>query len=156
MTDEQIKRITELRERGLGYMRIAKILDISHNTVKSYCVRHGLGGVRFPIAAHDVHACKFCGKEVKQNPGRKEKLYCDDQCRMNYWCLNRDKIKRRAVYEYECPYCKKQFTAYGNSHRHYCSRACYFAARFGYRDYWDNKYNGDLLNSADYSTEMSG
>lgn len=68
MTDEQIKRITELREQGIGYGKIAQILDVSQNTVKSFCQRNNLGGMRFPAADANIHVCKFCGKEVHQNP----------------------------------------------------------------------------------------
>ncbi len=152
MTDEQIKRITELREQGIGYGKISQILDISQNTVKSFCQRNNLGGMRFPAADADIHVCKFCGKEVHQNPGRKEKKFCDDKCRMAYWNSHQDKVERKAIYEYTCPYCGKPFTAYGNANRRYCSRICYFTARFGYRDYWSKKYEEKPV----FTAEMSG
>ncbi len=152
MTDEQIKRITELREQGVGYGKIAQILDISLNTVKSFCQRNNLGGMRFPTANADIHFCKFCGKEVPQTSGRKLKKYCDDKCRLAYWNSHQDKVERKAIYEYTCPHCGKPFTAYGNAKRRYCSRICYFSACFGYRDYWDKKYEENLI----YTAEMSG
>jgi transcriptional regulator len=34
MTDEQVKMINNLREQGIGYRKIAKVLGISDNTVK--------------------------------------------------------------------------------------------------------------------------
>ena len=148
MTDEQMKRIRELREQGIGYGRIAQSLDISLNTVKSFCRRSGLGGMRLSVVDGDMHFCKFCGKEVQQKPGRKEKKFCDDKCRFAYWNSHRDRGDRKALYEYTCPHCSKQFTAYGNTHRRYCSRLCYFTARYGYRDYWDKK--------PDFSAELSG
>ena len=36
-----------------------------------------------------------------------------------------DEVKHKAVYTYECACCGKPFTAYGNSHRKYCSHECY-------------------------------
>lgn len=36
-------------------------------------------------------------------------------------------MKRKAVYTYTCPACGKEFTVYGNSHRKFCSHACYIA-----------------------------
>ena len=44
MTEEQKSRIHLLRERGLGYIRVAQALGISENTVKSYCRRDKLTG----------------------------------------------------------------------------------------------------------------
>ena len=82
MTDEQKEIIHNLREQGVGYRKIAKVLGLSDNTVKSYCQRKGLGGMKkTTVRVDDIHVCKFCGKEVKQTPGRKEKKFCSDRCR---------------------------------------------------------------------------
>lgn len=37
MTENQKAKITQLRKAGYGYGKIAKTLDISLNTVKSFC-----------------------------------------------------------------------------------------------------------------------
>ena len=42
MTDEQKQQIIALRRDGVGYGRIAAQLQISINTVKSFCRRHSL------------------------------------------------------------------------------------------------------------------
>lgn len=42
MTDEQKQQIIALRRDGAGYGRIAARLQISINTVKSFCRRHSL------------------------------------------------------------------------------------------------------------------
>lgn len=39
-------------------------------------------------------------------------------------------VKQKAVYTFTCPECGKEFTAYGNAKRKYCSHDCYIAARF--------------------------
>ena len=34
--------IARMREKGMGYIQIAKEMDMSVNTVKTYCRRNGL------------------------------------------------------------------------------------------------------------------
>lgn len=125
MTDEQKQQIIVLRRDGAGYGRIAAQLQISINTVKSFCRRHSL-------AANTAGAvCEQCGKPIEQNPGRKRKRFCCDACRNKWWNAHLELVKRKAVYNYTCPACGKEFTVYGNSHRKFCSHACYIAYRFG-------------------------
>ena len=133
MNDTQRQQIKELRGKGYGYGRIAQVLSLSENTIKTYCRRHGLGGVvanPVPIDG-EVHHCLCCGKEVVQTGGRKEKKFCSDKCRNKWWNSNLDKVNRKANYEFICPHCKKPFSAYGNKNRKYCSHACYIEDRFG-------------------------
>lgn len=138
MTEDQKLQIAKLRAGGYGYIRIAQVLGISENTVKSYCRRNNLTGkaaVEEPKAQipvdEGIHYCLCCGVSVEQNPGRKVKKFCSDKCRMKWWNNNLGKVKRKAVYEYICLHCGKPFTVYGNSHRKYCSHECYVAERFG-------------------------
>lgn len=42
MTEEQKIQIVDLRERGYSYGQIANALNISINTIKSFCRRNGL------------------------------------------------------------------------------------------------------------------
>lgn len=42
MTNEQKLRIAVYRKAGMGYKQIAKEMDLSANSVKSYCRRNGL------------------------------------------------------------------------------------------------------------------
>lgn len=42
MTNEQKLQIAAYRKTGMGYKQIAKELDLSVNSVKSYCRRNGL------------------------------------------------------------------------------------------------------------------
>lgn len=114
MTDEQKQQIIALRRDGAGYGRIAARLQVSINTVKSA-----------------VSVCEQCGKPIEQNPGRKRKRFCCDACRNKWWNAHLELVKRKAVYTYICPACGKEFTVYGNSHRKFCSHACYIAYRFG-------------------------
>ena len=127
------KAVGELREEGYGYGRIAQTLGLSENTIKTYCRRHGLGGVAVSPAPADeeIHHCLCCGTVVVQNNGRKEKKFCSDKCRNRWWNANLDKVNRKAEYNFVCAYCKKPFSAYGNKHRKYCSHECYILDRFG-------------------------
>lgn len=138
MTKEQKLQIARLRRDGYGYVKIAQILGISDNTVKSYCRRNHLTGKavkeksQVRISSDEgLQLCMSCGVSVKQIPGRKQKKFCSDKCRMKWWNSHLDKVKRKAVYEFICPTCGKRFTAYGNSHRKYCSHECYVVNRFG-------------------------
>jgi len=134
MTNEQREDIRRMREEGVSYGKIAETLNLSLNTVKSFCKRKGMGGkvaLEIPQVDDVAVSCKCCGISVIQNPGRKQKMFCSDRCRNKWWNEHLDQVDRRANYEYVCPNCKKPFTAYGNSKRKYCSHSCYIADRFG-------------------------
>ena len=125
MKNEQKQKIIALRRDGAGYGSIASQLGISINTVKSFCRRHSLA------APPTDHLCEQCGRPIIQNPGRKRKRFCSDACRNKWWNSHLDLVKRKAVYTFTCLACGKKFTVYGNSHRKFCSHACYIAYRFG-------------------------
>ena len=133
MTVQQKEQIERLRNEGYGCKRIAELLDISANTVKSYCKRNALMGSKEVSPSQDVeeHFCKCCGLPVRQNPGRKEKKFCSDACRMKWWNSHLDLVKRKAVHEFECAYCHHPFLAYAQKQRKYCSHQCYVFDRFG-------------------------
>ena len=133
MNTQQKTEIASLRSKGYGYTKIAQALGLSKNTIKSYCRRNNLSGAALESA--DVPPlvltyCAECGKEITQVPGRKEKRFCSDDCRHKWWNAHPEQITRKAIYTYTCASCKKEFTAYGNSHRKYCCHACYIAERF--------------------------
>lgn len=134
MTDTQKDRIRQMKAGGFGYIKIARELGLSENTVKSFCRREGLNAVadmEEPPVDGVKGTCLCCGAKVVQNPGRKMKKFCSDKCRNNWWNSHLDQVERKANYEFVCAYCKKPFTAYGNAGRKYCSHACYVADRFG-------------------------
>ena len=132
MTEQQKMKITSLREAGLGYKKISKLMVLPESTVKSYCRRNGLTGKR--DVGMQIGICFCCGKPVQQNPGRKEKKFCSDKCRNKWWSGRLDGVNRKAFYEFECQGCKRKFTAYGNSKRKYCSHDCYIKDRFGEKE----------------------
>lgn len=125
MNDEQKQKIISLRRDGAGYGSIATELGISINTVKSFCRRNSL------TAPKKSSICEECGKPITQNPGRKRKRFCSDACRNKWWNNHLDLVRRKANYTFTCPACGKEFTVYGDSHRKFCSHACYIEYRFG-------------------------
>lgn len=140
MTKDQRKTIDSFRTQGMGYKKIAGLLGLPENTVKSYLRRNSPKGVpesKLHQATEQVdsvtetHNCLQCGKPVRQNPGRKAKKFCSDTCRYFWWNGHLEQVKRKAIYHFICPVCQKEFTAYGKANRKYCSHACYIRGRFG-------------------------
>lgn len=132
MTNEQKEQIRRLRGSGYGYATIADALGLTKNQVSAFCRRDGIAGSTADGHAGTINAncCRCCGKPLVQVPGRKESRFCSDPCRNRWWNAHLDQVNRKAVYEYTCACCGKPFSAYGNSHRKYCSHGCYIRARF--------------------------
>lgn len=111
--------IIYLHTEGLSFTQIAKQLDLSVNTVKSFYNRN-----------KDKQFCLFCGASIEQPPRTRLKKFCSDKCRLQWWYAHAKDVNRKAMYDFTCPCCGKPFEAYGNNHRKYCSRSCYMKARF--------------------------
>ena len=120
MNANDMRKIDSMQSQGLGYKKIAAMTGLPVNSVKSYCRRH---------QPDQDAGCRFCGKPLVQKPGVKQKKFCDDSCRMNYWNSHREEIKHRSITSVTCPYCGTMFQSYGNVPRKFCSRACASAAR---------------------------
>lgn len=133
MTDQEKQQIAIYRNQGLSYTAISNTMAISVNSIKTYCKRNGLGGVRAfeKTYSANVCACENCGIPVKQNPGRKKKRFCSDKCRNAWWNSHQEQVNKKANYECVCTYCNKPFISYGNKQRKYCSHECYIEDRFG-------------------------
>ena len=127
MTEEQKSQIKAFRNNGLGYKLIAKELGISVNSVKSFCRRNEL----CDTSKDETPRCEQCGKALQNIPGKKKKRFCSDRCRQTWWNSHLDIVKRKAVYVYICPVCRKEFSVYGNAKRKYCSHQCYVEGRYG-------------------------
>ena len=127
MTNTQKSKIADLRKSGASYGVIAERLNISLNTVKSYCRRNNLTAIS---ETNDVCLCKVCGNIIPQSTGKKQRKFCSDACRVQWWNSHPELVSQKAVYSFNCPQCGKEFTAYGNKNRKYCSHDCYIAARF--------------------------
>ena len=64
MTNEQKFQIAAYRKAGKGYKQIAKELDLSANSVKSYCRRNGLSNETLEKNLPES-ACENCGKSIE-------------------------------------------------------------------------------------------
>ena len=128
MTKRQAQQIRELRGRGLGYKAIASATGLSRDAVRYFCKSNGLDTA--DSKAGDC--CPNCGKPIVQPHTGRRKRFCDEACRRAWWKNHPDSVQHgdTAVYHLTCAYCGKPFDSYGNSHRRYCCRACYFAERF--------------------------
>jgi len=134
MNGTQKQRIEYMRGRGESYAAIAIALDISQNTIKSYCRRNNLGaGFISEQSALTQDACENCDKPLEHKPGSKRKRFCSDGCRLAWWNAHPESMNQKAVYSFVCSHCGAAFTAYGNKWRKYCSHTCYVAYRFGKR-----------------------
>ena len=82
MTASQKEKIAKLRSRGVGYGKIALVLGISQNTVKSYCRRNNIGADSVSPVAMDepletgTSFCECCGKEIHQTQEKALLLRC--------------------------------------------------------------------------------
>ncbi len=130
MTDEEKRQVICLRKKGWGYTAVANKVGISKETVKSFCRRNGLAGNLVDVRKKQVPCCRECGWPVPKAEKRKLRVFCSDSCRVKWWHEHPEKINRKAVYSFICAGCGKTFTAYGNSHRKYCSHECYITKRF--------------------------
>ena len=118
------EEIVKLKKSNKSNKEIADLLGIPVGTVKSIYHRY-----EESIAIHD--RCCFCGATLKHTPGKKKKKYCNNDCRHKFWKFHRDLLNKKANYLCTCDYCHNSFISYGNGHRKFCSRSCYFKARYG-------------------------
>ena len=132
MTDKEKNKIAIYRNQGMSYTQISKKMDLSINAVKTYCKRHGLGGIRaYGVEENAIlTACEHCGKPVRQNPGRKQKRFCSDKCRHTYYNHHRT-MRTKFTAEKKCPVCKNTFRYYPSSGQKYCSKECSLIGRYG-------------------------
>ena len=117
MTNEQREKIITLRHQNFGYTAIAN--GLAGEKAKSHS-----------LAEVPTQLCLNCGKVLIQLSGRKQKKFCCQECRTAWWNAHPEAVKQKAIYSFTCPKCGKEFTAYGNAKRKYCSHSCYIAARY--------------------------
>ena len=134
MNENEKNKIIKLRAAGAGYVKIAREMGMSVNTVKSFCRRKNINAETasdFSVKySGETTTCVNCGRVIQQIAKQKPRKYCCDQCRNQYWARNLDKVKRKAYYKLQCRHCGKEFQIYGDRNRKYCSHACYIADRF--------------------------
>lgn len=140
LTDEQKKKITEMRLEGAGYKTIAAALGdgVKRENVRYFCKSHGLVGTKELIQLNfDAHRenplfCKQCGLRLIRNRHSGVKLFCSDKCRREWWKANPNEAAqtKKKQFELTCEYCREKFISYGQPNRKYCCHDCYIKARF--------------------------
>jgi hypothetical protein len=111
-------KINELRQIGYGYKKIAKELSMTISAVRYACSK---------ISDEDllISNCQNCGLKIKSIKGKKKKRFCSDKCRWQWWNKHQKEVNKKSYYTHQCKCCNKEFTAYGNNKRAYCSHDCY-------------------------------
>ena len=131
MTDAEKSLLLTYRQEGKGCAEIAKLLNVSANTVKSYLQRNRELPEMVPVvpkkAVIQKGHCKQCGLPLTQAEHSREKQFCSDKCRLMWWHTHRGS-SQRAV-ERVCPVCQRVFST--DRKQKYCSHECYINARFG-------------------------
>ena len=140
LTEDQKKKITELRLEGMGYQSIANAIGdgVTKGNVRYYCKNRGLVGtpdlITLNYEAHKENPkfCKQCGARLIRNKHSGVKLFCNDKCRRAWWKEHPhdNESTRKIPYELTCEYCHEKFISYGNANRKYCSHDCYIKQRF--------------------------
>ena len=118
MTLEEKQKIYLLKKEGYGYKKIACQLGLSADSVKSFLKRN-------PLDLELVGTCKRCGTTITSTKGKKRKQFCSDRCRWDWWNSHIEDVNKKAYYVKVCKCCGKEFTAYGNQKRVYCTHECY-------------------------------
>lgn len=126
MTILQKEQIKQMRKDGLSYAHISLVLELSENTVKSFCRRNNLGSAhaKVPVLSERIF-CSQCKKPLAQRIGAKKKRFCSDKCRMSWWNAHPEAVKHKTINTFICEACGLTFESYGKRQRKYCSRACY-------------------------------
>lgn len=131
MTTDERRALTTYRQQGYGCKKIAQIMELSVNTVKTYCKRNALGGKVAPQDPSSMEkVCKCCGAPLVQTPGRKPKVFCSDACRTKWWNTHPELVNHRDGRQVVCGHCGQVFSVSKKSTRKYCSHNCYITERF--------------------------
>ena len=134
MTEAEKALLVKYRQQGRGCAEIARLLNISANTVKSYLQRNR-ALVETALVAKAASekpktqngCCKQCGALLTQTVYSRERQFCSDKCRLQWWHRHRDRSKN--AIERVCPECRRVFST--DRKQKYCSHECYIRSRFG-------------------------
>ncbi|SFG86697.1 hypothetical protein [Enterocloster clostridioformis] len=129
MTQEKEKQfIIEQRAMGMSFVQIGKYLGRSADSVRSI-FNHSIkrNTKSMPVnnnnqtdsSGDEVPLCRNCGKPFEGKSAKRQ--FCSDRCR-NAWFTAK---KRRIPYAQICEQCGKEFTAFGNPNKRFCSRKCF-------------------------------
>lgn len=130
MNLEQKQKITNLRNQGFGYKRIANHLCLSVDAVKYYCKKSGLTGVMASRVDTTINCCRECQKPLEQKEKMKPLKFCSSECRNTWWKKNKKNVPKKSGKIFQCQNCGKEFQAYEHEKRKFCCHECYIIFRF--------------------------
>ena len=91
MTEAEKSLLVKYRQQGKGCAEIARLLNVSANTVKSYLQRNRVvvdAAPAVPVAPVRPRiqkgCCKQCGITLTQAEHSREKQFCSDKCRLQW------------------------------------------------------------------------
>lgn len=91
MTDTQKQEILNLKKQGSSYRKIAALLSLPENTIKSF--------LRREQKQNGSRVCKNCNKKLELIPKHRAKMFCSAGCRITYW---RKSKKEGNFYDTKC------------------------------------------------------
>jgi len=99
-------------------------------------------------AGEDNTICQYCGNTLVNAKTGRRKRFCGPECRRKWWNANRDLVEQGegSKYRFVCKNCGKEFVAYGNPNRKYCSHECFVSAQF-----YDGETPATTSEEPDYS-----
>ena len=121
MTTEQTICISQMMRDGYSCRKIAEEMNLSLNTVKSWCRRH-------PYKEKKAGLCMMCSKAISSIPNKRERKFCSDQCRNAWWSAHPENRKTKTMYKHICFNCGREFTN-NRINACYCCRKCFADAR---------------------------
>lgn len=78
MNDDLSNKINELRKLGYGYKKIANELSMTASAVRYACSK-------MDDKDSLTSSCQNCGIKIKSIKGKKQKQFCSDKCRWQWW-----------------------------------------------------------------------
>lgn len=129
MTAEQKMRVTQLRENGIAISKIADMLGLTRDAVKSYCSRHNI--LSKTDGESSVDLCPCCFQVLTHTPKHKKKKFCSTACKQKWWSAHRYMIKHKITVSCTCKYCGAEYQRLPSSTQKFCNQRCYFAYRYG-------------------------
>lgn len=167
MTEIQKQQIIALRTKGLVFAEIANQMNLSINSVKSYCRRNEIvpdatasivsepehideatAGSLPESACESRSTCKLCGETLVNTPGHRQKTFCSAFCQRKYWRGHRGLMRHPSFITTTCPNCGQTFSDYAGHKRKYCSHACYISHRYGGASYEPERIDLSCDNEA--------
>ena len=121
MTTDEKNLILKMRKENKSYKEIAEATGKSRSSIISIILRE---------EKKPDNKCLFCGKNVVQTKGHRQKSFCDSKCRMKYWLANGCSNKKI----HKCKKCGKEFYGYESQHPSFCSKNCFYNYRRGHAD----------------------